>query len=704
MPEINAKLEPTNTLSGTIMRTTSVDVPVQNGTIAVGGISADDYNDFKDAVVRSINNESDIGNLTSRVENIATLPSGSTTADAELIDIRVGADGNTYPNAGTAVRTQVSELKDDLIQSYSKYVTGEQYIILKDSVKSQLNSLQVISENPNDYINVCGENLFDKNKLKVRYYLDSNGNEIESYLFSSTQYIPVLSDTDYYYVSDSNLLKYIEYFGLFYDINKNVISTIPITTNPTNESFHTPANCCFVRLMVLTNDIKNQCLFFGSNRKEYIDADEIYSETIDNIDIKNIKSCKNTTHIFTFFDSNIKVNYNSNTSNTLKGYFSTPFEYGAIGNGIHDDTRALIRCISNNKSVYIPKGNYLISDTLYFEEMEGCNIYSDSAEIYFADETNNKPMMSFVKCTNMKVKGLKFNGNRENQTLVKSGEHQIDFSENCACIILETVNDFEICDCTFYNCQGDGIQVDVLYNFYENYDGYQSQHINIHNNIFEKIGRNGISIVHSKFANIYSNIFKNISIFSTTIACGIDVESGTGIDTSIYETNIKDNIFQNCIFGILVCGQKTHNTIVQNNTITNTTRGEYGFIVSNLQHNVTFCGNTVKNNVFNVYSTGVCENVQLINNTLLDAKKNVGDTKDGGYHMLFTGICNNFIISGNDMHHAEGAHSIEFGSDVNYALILNNTVFGNGGIKLDGNQNNCVLYNLVNGTINTMFD
>ena len=85
MPEINAKLEPTNTLSGTIMRTMSVDVPVQNGTIAVGGISVDDYNDFKDAVVRSSNNESDIDNLTSRVENIATLPSGSTTADAELI-------------------------------------------------------------------------------------------------------------------------------------------------------------------------------------------------------------------------------------------------------------------------------------------------------------------------------------------------------------------------------------------------------------------------------------------------------------------------------------------------------------------------------------------------------------------------------------------------------------------------------------------
>ena len=49
-----------------------------------------------------------------RIDRFTSLSQGSTTGDAELIDARVGADGVTYSNIGDAIRTQLTNINNDI--------------------------------------------------------------------------------------------------------------------------------------------------------------------------------------------------------------------------------------------------------------------------------------------------------------------------------------------------------------------------------------------------------------------------------------------------------------------------------------------------------------------------------------------------------------------------------------------------------------
>ena len=83
-----------------------LDAMVLDGTLK--GLLQPMFDDFTE----DTNDRMDV--LEGRMDAFSTLAEGSTTGDAELMDIRVGANGITYPNAGDAVRGQVDELQDQI--------------------------------------------------------------------------------------------------------------------------------------------------------------------------------------------------------------------------------------------------------------------------------------------------------------------------------------------------------------------------------------------------------------------------------------------------------------------------------------------------------------------------------------------------------------------------------------------------------------
>ena len=115
------------------------------------------FDEYKSTIDNTVNKQNnDINVLKSRMDTFTSLQNGSTTGDAELIDIRVKADGMSATSAGNAVREQVNELKGDLSDLYDivkiNNITYENgyYIEKSNGTKIQHNNGFTVS----DYVEV----------------------------------------------------------------------------------------------------------------------------------------------------------------------------------------------------------------------------------------------------------------------------------------------------------------------------------------------------------------------------------------------------------------------------------------------------------------------------------------------------------------------------------------------------------------------
>ena len=106
--------------------------------------------------------------LTARMDEFASLPDGSTAGDAELLDIRVGYNGKTWPSAGDAVRGQVGNLNNELTSLYldtiglfSPIFYGNEYTGNAINLEiTDVGIMSIESESSNPLL-ISGKNMFD---------------------------------------------------------------------------------------------------------------------------------------------------------------------------------------------------------------------------------------------------------------------------------------------------------------------------------------------------------------------------------------------------------------------------------------------------------------------------------------------------------------------------------------------------------------
>ena len=107
-----------------------------------------------------------------RIDSFTSLPEGSTTGDAELIDGRVGADGKTYENIGAAIREQfknVNKTTDDLLKSYTPIAEEVNISILENWIQAD----GTIS-NYNNYKHVEISNIKTNDTFLLKCQIGSN--------------------------------------------------------------------------------------------------------------------------------------------------------------------------------------------------------------------------------------------------------------------------------------------------------------------------------------------------------------------------------------------------------------------------------------------------------------------------------------------------------------------------------------------------
>jgi hypothetical protein len=343
-------------------------------------------------------------------------------------------------------------------------------------------------------------------------------------------------------------------------------------------------------------------------------------------------------------------------------------DFGAVGDGVANDTVAIQAALTAANSVFFPEGTYL-TDTLTLkanQEVYGCGNSSiikqntttgASYGTLYCDSGSSSSFISNITIRNLQVLGQ----------VATQG-----FSEFRHLISLHGVQNVLIDSCSIVGFRGDGI---LLGSGTSAGQERHNQNVTISNCLINGVNndnRNGISVIDGDTIKITNNSFTFCT--RSNMPGPIDLEPDTVSYAIIKNITITNNSFLNCLGNVAQISIDLRfdaytvppsNFIISNNVIQSGTAYSVLVLLRNAgyatQTNVTISGNTcvsaqgfyiagvknvvISNNTFNVTSAGfvgfnatdVLSNITVIGNSFLG-------TANG---LNLRGILDNINVIGN---------------------------------------------------------
>jgi hypothetical protein len=242
-------------------------------------------------------------------------------------------------------------------------------------------------------------------------------------------------------------------------------------------------------------------------------------------------------------------------------------DFGAVGDGVTDDTAAIQAAVDNGSTIIISDGVYRVdvNKAIKIKDRNNISIYfGGNAKLYaLPSDSQAYSIIKIVKSNNVKI----FNGTLQGDRT----EHIGTEGEWGHGINILSSNDVTVSNTTIKECWGDGIYIGS----YNDTDDrtYFSQNVTLINCRISYCRRQGISIVGGDYTKVIACTISNIS--GTDPQSGIDVEPNGTLgcyETIIAECVIKDTegysimTYNNHNENILISSCVIDNVMTSNNS------------------------------------------------------------------------------------------------------------------------------------------